>query len=66
MGAGFSRACVEKSSGVAVRPQEKNSEESRWVAGIAEDGVEVARDVIEEPDSAGVDDEDMGGGKESA
>ena len=65
MGAGFSRACGEELGGAAVRPQDKNSEESRWVAGIAEDGVEVARDVIEEPDCAGVDDEAMGG-KESA
>ena len=64
MGAGCSRGCVEKVCDAAVRPQEKNSEESRWAAGIAEDGVEVARDVVEEPDSGGVDDDAMGGKRE--
>ena len=61
MGAGFSRACLEKSSRVAVRPQEKNCEENKWVAGIGEDGEEILEDVLEEPDNAGVDDANMGG-----
>ena len=61
MGAGFPRACLEKSSRDAVRPQEKNCEESRWVAGIGEVGVEVMEDVLEEPDNAGVGDADMVG-----
>ena len=60
MGAGFSRACLEKSSRDAVRPQEKNCEESKWVAGIGEDGEEILEDVVEEPDNAGVDDANMG------
>ena len=41
MGAGFSRACLEKASRDAVRPQEKNCEESKWVAGIGEDGEQI-------------------------
>ena len=61
MGAGFSRACLEKSSRDAVRPQEKSCEESKWVAGIGEDGEEILEDVLEEPDNAGVDDANMGG-----
>ena len=61
MGAGFSRACLEKSSRDAVRPQEKSCEESKWVAGIGEDGEEILEDVMEEPDNAGVDDANMGG-----
>ena len=61
MGAGFSRACLEKSSRDAVRPQEKNCEESKWVAGIGEDGEEILEDVMEEPDNAGVDDANMRG-----
>ena len=61
MGAGFSRACLEKSSRDAVRPQEKSCEESKWVAGIGEDGEEILEDVGEEPDNAGVDDANMGG-----
>ena len=41
MGAGFSSACVEKKRSEAVRPSGKVSDECRWVAGIAEDEIEV-------------------------
>ena len=64
MGASFSQACLEKSSRDAVRPQEKSCEESKWVAGIGEDGEEILEDVMEEPDNAGVDDANMGGKSE--
>ena len=61
MGAGFSRACLEKPSRDAVRPQENSCEESKWVAGIGEDGVETLEDVVGESDNAGVGDANMGG-----
>ena len=62
MGAGFSRACLEKSSRDAVRPQE-NRQGSKWVAGIGDDGEQILEDILEEPDSAGVDDANMAGKK---
>ena len=48
MGAGFSRACLEKERSEAVRPSGEVSDECRWVAGIAEDEIEVVGENVSE------------------